>query len=109
MHRLVALAFIPNPANLPQINHKNGDKQDNRPCNLEWCNNAHNHLHRVHVLGGGVPQPVVRRTKVVWPDGLCAVFESATAAATALGVVKNAVINAVKRSGKCQKCEVRYV
>lgn len=41
-HRLVAMAFIPNPNNLPCINHINENKQDNRVENLEWCNVAYN-------------------------------------------------------------------
>lgn len=45
VHKLVALAFIPNPNTLPHINHKNGIKSDNRASNLEWCDAVYNMKH----------------------------------------------------------------
>ena len=42
IHRLVALAFIPNPNNLPEINHKDENKQNNMMDNLEWCERNYN-------------------------------------------------------------------
>ena len=48
VHRLVALAFIPNPYNLPYINHKNEIKDDNEVSNLEWCSASYNTNYSIH-------------------------------------------------------------
>lgn len=61
IHKLVAKYFVPNPNNLPQINHKDENKYNNHHTNLEWCTQKENMDHSSKTRGrnGGSKIPVV--------------------------------------------------
>lgn len=61
VHRLVATAFIPNPNNLPQVNHIDGNKQNSHYTNLEWCDQSYNSLHSYRVLHKKTPEDYFER------------------------------------------------
>ena len=62
-HRIIALCFIDNPLNLPQVNHKDGNKSNNHMDNLEWCSNEYNHAHAIET-GLWVPPPIKYEDKI---------------------------------------------
>lgn len=69
VHRLVAIHFIPNTENLPEINHKDGDKLNNHISNLEWSTRRGN---MAHAWATGLRKPLidVRRVKEMRASGL---------------------------------------
>lgn len=68
LHRLIAIAFIPNPENLPCINHIDGNKLNNSIENLEWCTHRNNQLHayrtklRTPIENKGIKNPQSKLT-----------------------------------------------
>lgn len=88
VHRLVAMAFIENPNNYLEINHKDEDPTNNKASNLEWCN------HRYNMLYSNIPKKmkaaaVKKQQKAVLMydknGNFIREFESATIAAQAIG------------------------
>ena len=72
VHRLVAEAFIPNPNNLPEVNHKWGIKHDNRATSLEWVTSKDN---KAHAVATGLCDNVdcswlMKAFKATSPDGV---------------------------------------
>lgn len=81
VHRLVAEAFLPNPNNLPEVNHKDLNKGNNCINNLEWCSRQENVDHAVAKGVGGLPKkPIV----AIDAEGNETTYESANACARAI-------------------------
>ena len=95
IHRLVAEAFLPNPQNLPQINHKDENKKNNCVDNLEWCDAKYN-------INYGERNRKIARShcKKVYCVELDKVFESAKLAATELNLFDSNIAKCCKGKSK---------
>lgn len=95
IHRLVAKAFIPNPFNLPQINHKNEDKLDNRISNLEWCDCKYNNNYGTHTERSSWStrqcKTIRHHVAMISDDVIISVFNSIQEASVATGIDDSAI------------------
>ena len=80
VHRLVAIAFLPNPNKYPMVNHKDGNTSNNNYENLEWCDSNHNVNHAFD--NGLMP---ATKTKLTNEDGDEFIFRSMSKAGQFLG------------------------
>lgn len=86
VHRLVALAYIPNPDNLETVNHKDEDKTNNNVDNLEWMSRADNIRY-----GTAAQRGAITRSKPIVCLETGVVYDSLTAAANDLGLAISAI------------------
>lgn len=100
VHRLIAITFLPNPNNYPQVNHINGIKWDNRLENIEWCNNSMNQIHayanglNVHSGKSGRPKRKIKLEKV--SNGEELIFDSISETVRFLGDKRHIEVNLMK-------------
>ena len=89
LHRLIALHFIENPDNLPQVNHKDENKLNNSISNLEWCTQQYNHDYGTRNIRTGKSQINKQGSKVLLQydlqDNFIKEFPSVSAASRELG------------------------
>lgn len=91
VHRLVAETYIPNPNNLPEVNHKDENKSNNCINNLEWCNKKYNNNYGTHT-----ERQAEKHRKKVYCVELDRVFESQSEAVKELNLPKSGVSNCCK-------------
>ena len=99
VHRLVAQVFLENPDNLPEVNHKDEDKQNNCVDNLEWCSSSYNNSYndKGKKIGKKLSKPVIGINKV---SGLILEFPSAREAERMTGINNSSITKCCKGKRK---------
>lgn len=112
LHRLIAQHFVPNPNDLPCVNHKNGVKADNRIENLEWCTKSQNTKHAFDNNLGGFKLRAIKNLEswnrchaylriVLEKDGRTIEFSSTFDAARFIGARQSDITRAITKRQCC--------